>query len=82
MGHDAVRLYARSMREGVFSTYNIRCMFVGHYGVGKTTLVNGILGRKDVRITSTDGIDVFIGQCYVDRKRGHWITEGKGTILS
>ena len=52
-------------------------MFVGHFAVGKTTLVNGLLERK--RITkheSTDGIDIHLANCYYNRNTKLWKIEG------
>ena len=47
-------------------------MFVGHGGVGKTTLATGLLGIHRDDIQSTDGIEVHIGRCYIDKSTGKW----------
>ena len=47
-------------------------MFVGHSGVGKTTLAAGLLGMDSTDKGSTDGIEVHIGRCYINKSTGDW----------
>ncbi|XP_052795851.1 uncharacterized protein LOC128228530 isoform X2 [Mya arenaria] len=69
-----MQLYLDMMKHGVVSTYNIRLMFVGLYGAGKTCTARRIM-RKDIAGTSsTDGIDVYIGKCKVDIRNQTWET--------
>ncbi|XP_062608515.1 uncharacterized protein LOC134270310 [Saccostrea cucullata] len=50
-------------------------MVVGHYGVGKTTLTYGLIGKDMKGIESTDGIDLFRARCRIDDSNddtGEW----------
>ena len=51
-------------------------MFVGHFGVGKTTLVRQLQGLSAEGVESTDGIDVYRGKCYYNMETKQWITQG------
>lgn len=55
-------------------TYNIRLMFVGLFGAGKTSTARRIMGKEIDDVTSTDGIDVYIGKCRVDLTNDKWET--------
>ena len=76
MGYKAMRLYYYAMMKGEYVNNLIRCMFVGHWGVGKTTLVKGILEQDQTGITSTDGIEVYIKRCFFDKEKGTWHIQG------
>ena len=52
-------------------------MFIGHFGVGKTTLVKQLQGLSATGVESTDGIDVYRGKCYYNTDTKEWITPGK-----
>ena len=52
-------------------------MFVGHFSVGKTTLVRQLQGLSAAGVESTDGIDVYRGKCYYNMESKEWITPGK-----
>ena len=52
LGTEAVRLYNAAIDQGHYVNDLIRCMFVGHHGVGKTTLVKTFLADKDKRKTA------------------------------
>lgn len=60
--------------EGRVPTYNIRLMFVGLFGAGKTSTAQRIMGKSIDGITSTDGIDVQIGKCKVQIRNRQWET--------
>ena len=48
-------------------------MFVGHYGAGKTTLAERLIGRPfDRSVKSTNGIDIFTQKCAFSVKTGKW----------
>ena len=47
-------------------------MFIGNGGVGKTTLATGLLELTTTDIQKTDGIEVHIGRCYIDKTTGKW----------
>ena len=77
LGLQAVSLYQKALTNGSYINNLIRCMFVGHYGVGKTTLVNGLLGKKtNVKTKSTDGIDIHLAKCFYVKKTKKWHIEG------
>ena len=55
---DLMTAYVRSLEEGTFETCRARLMFVGHYKVGKTSVVRSLLGLPFVEEhVSTDGIE-------------------------
>ena len=48
-------------------------MFVGHFGAGKTTLAERLMGRPfDKATKSTNGIDIFTQKCTFTVKTGKW----------
>jgi GTPase SAR1 family protein len=49
-------------------------MFVGLFGAGKTSTARRIMGKEIDDVTSTDGIDVYIGKCKVDLSNDQWET--------
>ena len=75
-GYKAMRLYYQAIGKGKYVNNLIRCMFVGHWGVGKTTLVKGLLEQDQTGITSTDGIEVHIKRCHYDKTKGMWHIQG------
>jgi GTPase SAR1 family protein len=78
MDPEDMQLYTKMLEKGKVKTYNIRLMFVGLYGAGKTSTARRILGQKIDDVTSTDGIDVHTGRCKVDIRRRKWeIYNGK-----
>ena len=77
LGPKVVDLYQDALRNGTFTNNIIRCMFVGHFGVGKTTLVRQLQGLSAAGVGSTDGIDVYRGKCYYNMETKEWITPGK-----
>ena len=76
LGPKVVDLYTKAQQKGTFTNNIIRCMFVGHYGVGKTTLVKQLQGLSAVGVESTDGVDVYRGKCYYNMETKEWITPG------
>ena len=76
LGYKAMRLYYYAMIKREYVNNLIRCMFVGHWGVGKTTLVKGLLEEDQTGITSTDGIEVYIKRCFFDKDKGMWHIQG------
>ena len=77
LGPAAVSLFRASLAKGSYTNNLIRCMFVGHFAVGKTTLVNGLLGKKrNTKIQSTDGIDIHLAKCYYNKKTKTWHIKG------
>ena len=83
LGTDAIRIYREAIDQGHYVNNLIRCMFVGHHGVGKTTLVKTFLGDKDKRKPrSTDGIDVHIRKSYVDEDTNEWHVQGNNIQLN
>ena len=77
LGPKVVDLYTKALEKGTFTNNIIRCMFVGHFGVGKTTLVRQLQGLSAAGVESTDGIDVYRGKCYYNKETKEWITPGK-----
>ena len=71
-----MRSYYYSLVKGEYVNNLIRCMFVGHWGVGKTTLVKGLLEEDQTGITSTDGIEVHVRRCYYDKQKRGWHIQG------
>ena len=69
-----IDLYLKMLETSRMSNYNVRLMFVGLYGAGKTSLARRIMGRDISDVTSTDGIDVYIGKCRVNLNDQRWIT--------
>ncbi|XP_060581954.1 uncharacterized protein LOC132738467 [Ruditapes philippinarum] len=69
-----IQLYKKLLQEGWVDTYNIRLMFVGLFGAGKTSTARRIMGKEIDDVTSTDGIDVYIGKCKVDLSNDQWET--------
>ena len=77
LGPKVVALYHNALEKGTFTNNIIRCMYVGHFGVGKTTLVRQLQGLSTDDVESTDGIDVYRGKCYYNMETKEWITPGK-----
>jgi len=78
LDHGDLQLYLNMMRHGEVRAYNIRLMFVGLFGAGKTCTARRLMGRDIAGTSSTDGIDVYIGKCKVDVRERSWHTiEGK-----
>ena len=77
LGPKAMTVYMDALDKGRFTNNIIRCMFIGHFGVGKTTLVKQLQGLSAADVESTDGIDVYRGKCYYNRNTKEWITPGK-----
>lgn len=65
-------LYRKMLQHGTVKNYNIRLMFVGLKGAGKTSTARRIMGQDLDDVTSTDGIDVHIGRCKVDIRDRTW----------
>ncbi|KAL3857502.1 hypothetical protein ACJMK2_012168 [Sinanodonta woodiana] len=72
MDPNEIELYLKMVEKSSMKTYNMRLMFVGLYGAGKTSLVRRIMNRDIEGVTSTDGIDVYIGRCRVNLRTGEW----------
>ena len=45
MGEDAVAAYKEALKSGRKKVYRARVMFVGHEGVGKTSVMKRLLGK-------------------------------------
>ncbi|KAL3854151.1 hypothetical protein ACJMK2_013429 [Sinanodonta woodiana] len=79
MDDEFLKTYKEALKNGTEQVYNIRVMVVGHYGVGKTTLVQRLLG-KEVDISeriSTEGIDVHVHCFDVSLKSQEWVLQEK-----
>lgn len=74
MDPDDMQLYIKMLEKGKVKTYNIRLMFVGLYGAGKTSTARRIMGRRIDDVTSTDGIDIHTGRCRIDIRNRKWET--------
>ncbi|XP_062608528.1 uncharacterized protein LOC134270324 [Saccostrea cucullata] len=67
--------FENELRHGACKIRQVRIMVVGHYGVGKTTLTYGLIGKDMKGIESTDGIDLFRARCRIDDSNddtGEW----------
>ena len=83
LGTQAVLLYQKGLTSGSYINNLIRCMFVGHFGVGKTTLVNGLLGKRNsTKTRSTDGIDIHLAKCFYNKSTRSWHIEGKNSLAT
>ena len=72
MGSKSIDVFKDAIKNGTYRYYETRVMIVGHFGVGKTTLTNGLIG-KDVRnkqFPSTDGIDMK--KSFFNKISGEW----------
>ncbi|XP_061193796.1 uncharacterized protein LOC133202038 [Saccostrea echinata] len=58
--------FKNELKHGSCKIRQVRIMVVGHYGVGKTTLTYGLIGKDKKGIESTDGIDLFRARCRID----------------
>ena len=75
-------MYLQMLEHDKMRTYNMRLMFVGLYGAGKTSTARRIMGKPIHDVKSTDGIDVYIGKCKIDIRNETWTTlEGKSIFL-
>ena len=79
LGSEAIGVYLQALDQGRFTNNIVRCMFIGHFGVGKTTLVRQLQGMSATDIQSTDGIDVYRGKCYYNKDTKEWTTPGNIT---
>ena len=82
LGYNAMRSFYYSLVKEHYVNNLIRCMFVGHWGVGKTTLVKGLLEESQRGIISTDGIEVHVRRCYYDKENRRWHIQGMAGISS
>ena len=74
MDEEAKRIYHEALQEGEEKVYNFDVMFVGHGGVGKTTLIKRLL-KLPVKIkeyTPTNGVEIHIHQNEVNIATGIW----------
>ena len=76
LGPNAIAVYWQALGQGKFTNNIVRCMFIGHFGVGKTTLVRQLQGLSAANVQSTDGIDVYRGKCYYNKDTKEWFTPG------
>ena len=76
LGYKAMRSFYYAVEKGHYVNNLIRCMFVGHWGVGKTTLVKLLLEEDQSGITSTDGIEIHVRRCYYDKQNRWWHIQG------
>ena len=72
IGIQDTEIFQQALEMGRYPFHHIRLMFIGHYGVGKSTLAAGLLGMTTTGIESTDGIDVHIGRCYINNATNEW----------
>lgn len=73
MDIDSIELYMQALKRGKEHMRDIRLMFVGHFGAGKTTLAERLMGRPfDKATKSTNGIDIFTQKCTFTVKTGKW----------
>ncbi|KAK3592281.1 hypothetical protein CHS0354_034049 [Potamilus streckersoni] len=73
------KLYIEALANGKEKAYNIRVMIVGNQGVGKTSLVQRLLGEqvKEGQSESTEGIEVHTRCCQIDHATGEWKRQHK-----
>ena len=76
LGYPAVGQFYAALKKGGVVNKQIRCMFVGHYGVGKTTLVKSLLRENNKDTKSTDGIEVHVRMCYFNNTKKTWHVQG------
>ncbi|KAL3888932.1 hypothetical protein ACJMK2_001292 [Sinanodonta woodiana] len=79
MDDRSIQLFKNALKDGKEKDYSIRVMVIGHYGVGKTTLIQRLLG-KNVNISerhSTEGIDIHLHCCDVSLSSREWTLREK-----
>ena len=76
LGITAIYQFHDALKKGGVVNKQIRCMFVGHYGVGKTTLVKSLLQENNKNTKSTDGIEVHVRKCYFNQTKNTWHVQG------
>ena len=81
LGKQAMLRYLKALRSGGYVNNLIRCMFVGHFGVGKTTLVRSLLKKDKRKVRSTDGIEVHIRKCFFNKDNNEWHVQGKYKLI-
>ncbi|XP_053388443.1 uncharacterized protein LOC128551565 [Mercenaria mercenaria] len=83
MDDESIETYIKALKTGKTINNKIRIMVVGHFKVGKTTLVKRLFGQfhsKDIT-PSTNGIETHVRQCKVnidDENEVEWkaLTDG------
>ncbi|XP_052082642.1 uncharacterized protein LOC127720206 isoform X2 [Mytilus californianus] len=55
--------------------YFVKIMIVGKESVGKTCLLRRLLREKIGDVSSTDGIDIVVRRCIINRENGKWKIE-------
>ncbi|KAL4234307.1 hypothetical protein ACF0H5_005958 [Mactra antiquata] len=75
-------LYQKMLQYGTVKNYNVRLMFVGLKGAGKTSTTRRMMEQDIDDVTSTDGIDVHIGRCKIDIRNRKWepVPDSKGSV--
>ena len=80
LGPAAIRQFYSALEKGGFVNKDIRCMFVGHFGVGKTTIVKSLLRENKKATKSTDGIEVYVRRCHYSEKTKEWRVQGNLSV--
>ena len=77
LGSSAIRQFYSALQGGGYVNKEIRCMFVGHFGVGKTTIVKSLLLESNNATKSTDGIEVHVRKCSFNEITKEWCVQGE-----
>ncbi|KAL3888112.1 hypothetical protein ACJMK2_000492 [Sinanodonta woodiana] len=83
MDDRSIQLFEEALKDGKETVHSIRVMVVGQMGVGKTTLVNRLLG-EEVNISdrhSTEGIDIYVNCCDVSLSTHEWTRRTKDNCV-
>ncbi|KAK3084279.1 hypothetical protein FSP39_010939 [Pinctada imbricata] len=74
LGSQAASKFYNALQKDTAVSNVIRLMLVGHSGVGKTTIALNLLGKMTGKVDSTDGIEVYINQCFYNMESATWHT--------
>lgn len=67
-----------AIKDGKETRRYVRIQVIGKDGVGKSSLVRGLIGDINTNLNSTDGIDI-IKKCQIRMTDGEWVI-GKGEL--
>ncbi|CAC5399888.1 MYBPC1 [Mytilus coruscus] len=70
--HDR-NMFLKAAQSGTAVRYYIRIMIVGESGVGKTCLLRRLMNENIGDVRSTDGINIEVKQCKINRQTQKWI---------
>ncbi|CAC5364216.1 unnamed protein product [Mytilus coruscus] len=66
-------MFLKAAGSGTAVRYYIRIMIVGESGVGKTCLLRRLMNEQIGEVRSTDGINIEVKQCKINRQTQKWI---------